>query len=374
MSNNKTKEKKNKLHSPFMQLTTLRRFGILIVTFLVAYIPENSLPVSRLVRSLIIVALLLVSTFFELASLRLSHARRLIQKGKKEKGWKAFKGVVKTPIVPLSSDEKLFLGTAFIQHSDEPEVGIAYLEKWISKTKSEYNRIRATNAVALGYFRIGNKEKAIELSKDLYEKDYDDVGLLINYSTFLLANGDYEKAFDVIEKGGNNIYILDNLGVYYLVNGMHKDAIKLYREILDNMHPHFVEFYIHAFQSELYYSCKANAREMLRASLSCPRVLTSPFSKEYVERLLKEMENSSGEAKINASVEEVAFGKEWANTQKVYIKPSQEDIDYFHKDPYDEVEVDLDEDNKTDDEVKESENEQNVQNNNAESVDEAIKK
>lgn len=342
--------KKTQVRSPLIQLTTLRRFGILIVTFIIAYLPQNILPIGTAWRSLIILGLLVIWTFFEIGSLRLNKARKLIQRGKTEEGWKQFEKVAKNSIVPLSSDEKLFLGTVFIQHSNEPEVGIEYLEKWILKTKNEFNKIRATNSLALGYFRIGDKAKAIELSKDLYDKGYDDVGLLVNYSSFLLANGDYEKAFDIIEKGGNNIYILDNLGAYYLVNNMHKDAINLYREILDNMQPRFVEFYIHAFQSEIYYNCKENARNMLNSALSCPRVMTSPFTKEYIERLKKDMENSQGCIKINAGVEEVAFGREWTNTSKTFTPPSNEDIEYFNRDPYenlkDEEEVEEETENK----------------------------
>lgn len=337
MSNkeNKKEKDKNKLKKPFIQFTTLRRFTILILAFVVAYLPKT-LPLSMMYRAIIIGTLLVIWIFFETASLRISFARKNITKGKKDKGWKGFKSVIKTPVVPLSSDEKLFLATVFIQHSDEPEFGIKFLEKWLSKTKNRYNIVRATNSLALGYYRIGNIDKAIELTEKLYTDGIEDVSLLINYSTFLLKKGECEKAFDIIVKGGNNIYILDNLGVYYLMNDMHSQAIDLYRQVLDNMQPHFVEFYIHTFQSELYYQVKEKARDALHTALTCPRVLTTTFDKEYIDNLAKEMENSSGMAKINASATEIAFGKEWRNTTKEYVSPSKEDIDKYNRNPYDE--------------------------------------
>ena len=350
MGKNKKEDNKDgkKLKAPFASLTTIRRFGILIVTFIVAYLPDKTLGISSTIRSIIIGVLLLVWLFLESASLRLGSARKALYKGQKEKGWKALNNLVKHPVVPLSFDEKLQIATMFIQHGEDPQIGIECLEKLLNKTKKEYNRIKAANSLSLGYYRQGNIEGAIDLLKNYYDDGITELGLLVNYSSFLLANGESEKAFDVILKGGNNIYILDNLGVYYLVNGMHKEAIELYRKLYDNTQPRFVEFYIHAFQSELYYQCKSKALDRINTAFSCPRIMTSKFDKDYIERLKKAIDNAADRNKVNASPALVAFGEAWTQSNGVYEHPCEEDIKYYNTETDDDCDYDIEEESDND--------------------------
>lgn len=320
---------KKKLRSP-LQFTTVRRFALLIIVVLSTYLP---LPLSNTVKMIITCSCVVVWMVLESTSMRLSMGRRSFVKGKREDGWKTLKSVAEKPFIPLSSDEKIFLATAFIQNADDPTPGVELLEKWLSKNKNEYNRVRSSNALALAYYsRLNKKADGLSIVEKLYKDGNEDASTLINYSTFLLEEKRTDEAFDVIVKGGKNTYILDNLGVYYLVNGMHKEAIALYREMRDAINPNFVEFYVHAFQSELYYAQKENARELLERAYSCPRILTSPFPKEYIDRLRKDAENSLGFNHINASPYEVAFGKDYNNNNNVYIAPSKEDIEFYSKD------------------------------------------
>lgn len=331
MANESKKKDKNpskKLRGP-IQFTTVRRFALLLVVVLSTYLP---LPVSNTVKMIITIACVVVWMVLESTSMRLSMGRRDFMKGKRDKGWQTLKSVAEKPFIPLSSDEKIFLATAFIQNADDPAPGVTLLENWLKKCKNEYNRVRATNALALAYYsRLGRKEEGLSLVEGLYKSGIEDISTLINYSTFLLEEKRPDEAFDVLVKGGKNTYILDNLGVYYLVNGMHKEAIKLYREMREGINPSFVEFYVHAFQSELYFEQKQSARDLIERAYSCPRILTSPFPKEFIDRLKKDAETSSGFNHINASPYEVAFGKAYNNNNATYERASKEDIEFYKK-------------------------------------------
>lgn len=350
MGKNEKEETKNnkKLKAPFVSLTTVRRFGILLLLILVAYI--KAIPITEVVRMIILGVLLLIWLFLESASLRLGSARKALSTGKAEQGWKKLTSLMERPIVPLSFDEKLQIGTIFIQHGENAEKAIAYLEKLVSKTKNEANKIRAVNSLALGYYRCGDVKKAIDLLKTYYDEGITDLGLLVNYSSFLLSDGRSEEAFDVIVKGDNNVYLLDNLGIYYLMNDMHKEAIELYRQIYSSTQPRFVEFYIHAFQSELYYQCRENALDRLTVAYTCPRVMTSKFDKDYIDKLKKAVDNASERNKVIASSHNVAFGGKWTDSDGEYTHPSKEEIDYYHRediDDDDDLDVSDDEDEKT---------------------------
>ena len=327
-SKKKDKSPSKKLRGP-IQFTTVRRFALLLIVVLSTYLP---LPLSNTVKMIITISCVVVWMVLESTSMRLSMGRRDFIKGKRDKGWETLKSVAEKPFIPLSSDEKVFLATAFIQNADDPTPGVKLLENWLKKCKNEYNRVRATNALALAYYsRLNRKQEGLSLVEGLYKNGIDDISTLINYSTFLLEEKRADEAFDVIVKGGKNTYILDNLGVYYLMNGMHKEAIKLYREMRDGINPQFVEFYVHSFQSELYFEQKQTARDLIERAYSCPRILTSPFPKEFIDRLKKDAETSSGFNHINASPYEVAFGKDYNNNSPVYERASKEDIEYYKK-------------------------------------------
>lgn len=330
MKNKDNNTDKKKKYRPSIQWTTIRRMTVLVLAFAVLYIPESIIP--RTSRIFILIPLLLIWIFLESATLRLSHAKGLLQRRNFDKGWDVLKKLVKTPIVPLASDEKMMIATAFIQNSEDPHTGIELLEKWLSKKQSDYNTIRGNNILSMGYFRIGEKDKAISLMQNLYNNKLDDISVLVNLSHFLLDSGRYEEAFDIIEKGGNNVYMLDNLGCYYIVNGMHKQAIELYREIYDNMQPRFVEFYIHAMQSELYYRCNDKAKDMLERGFTCPRLYTSNYTKEYLERLESDLKTTGGCLKINSASTLVAFGRDYSNSSDSnFVPPTNEEVEYYNR-------------------------------------------
>lgn len=344
MKKSEKDEKKDskKLKAPFVSLTTVRRFGILLLLILVAYI--KAIPITEVVRMIILGVLLLIWLFLESASLRLGSARKALSTGKAENGWKKLSSLMNHPIVPLSFDEKLQIATIYIQHGENAENAIAYLEKLVSKTKNEANKIRAVNSLALGYYRCGDVKKAIDLLKTYYDEGITDLGLLVNYSSFLLSDGRSEEAFDVIIKGDNNVYLLDNLGIYYLMNDMHKEAIELYRQIYSSTQPRFVEFYIHAFQSELYYQCRENALDRLTVAYTCPRVMTSKFDKDYIDKLRKAVDNAADRNKVIASASSVAFGGGWSQSDGEYVHPSKEEVEYYHREDTDDDDVDVNDD------------------------------
>lgn len=354
-SKKKDKSPSKKLRGP-IQFTTVRRFALLLIVVLSTYLP---LPLSNTVKMIITISCVVVWMVLESTSMRLSMGRRDFIKGKRDKGWQTLKSVAEKPFIPLSSDEKVFLATAFIQNADDPTPGVKLLENWLKKCKNEYNRVRATNALALAYYsRLNRKIDGLSLVEGLYKNGIDDISTLINYSTFLLEEKRADEAFDVIVKGGKNTYILDNLGVYYLMNGMHKEAIKLYREMRDGINPQFVEFYVHSFQSELYFEQKQTARDLIERAYSCPRILTSPFPKEFIDRLKKDAETSSGFNHINASPYEVAFGKDYNNNNPVYERALKEDIEFYKKQDesyYDDEELDDSTESNANDNVDEKE-------------------
>ena len=152
------------------------------------------------------------------------------------------------------------------------------------------SRVKATNNLAILYWKSDNLPKAVESLEDLFSKNEKSTSLYGNLTYFYILNNQLEKAFslakEAFEYNSKDIVIIENLARASHLTGDFETA-KTHYSTLESLAPSYPEAW---FNLALYYSDineNEKAQNALRSGLKCNFTFLSNVTKEQFESMLK---------------------------------------------------------------------------------------
>ena len=239
-----------------------------------------------------------------------------INKGPAEKIWPNFEKALKAGV---DTERQLMIGSAFVQRGDAAR-GLEILEKVIANPKAGDSAKTATVTSSMGYWRLGDMDKAIKVLEELQATGYTDDNLSVNLESYLLERKDLEGAKKAIDTGRpektETNGLMDNRGWYYIQKGEWDKAKEVYDELIDDRNAKFPEAYLHGAQVSIHENNVEQAIDRLGWGVGKKFFGTCMFTKEYLEKLLLGLQNpKTREAFVKAMEEnhvDISIGKPFA--------------------------------------------------------------
>ena len=239
-----------------------------------------------------------------------------INKGPAEKIWPNFEKALKAGV---DTERQLMIGSAFVQRGDAAR-GLEILEKIIANPKAGDSAKTATVTSSMGYWRLGDMDKAIKVLEELQATGYRDDNLSVNLESYLLEKKDLEGAKKAIDTGRpektETNGLMDNRGWYYIQNGEWDKAKEVYDELIDDRNAKFPEAYLHGAQVSIHENDIEQAIDRLGWGVGKKFYGTCMFTKEYLEKLLLGLQNPKTREAFAKAMEEnhvdISIGKPFA--------------------------------------------------------------
>ena len=239
-----------------------------------------------------------------------------INKGPAEKIWPNFEKALKAGV---DTERQLMIGSAFVQRGEAAR-GLEILEKIIANPKAGDSAKTATVTSSMGYWRLGDMDKAIKVLEELQATGYRDDNLSVNLESYLLEKKDLEGAKKAIDTGRpektETNGLMDNRGWYYIQNGEWDKAKEVYDELIDDRNAKFPEAYLHGAQVSIHEIDIEQAIDRLGWGVGKKFYGTCMFTKEYLEKLLLGLENPKTREAFAKAMEEnhvdISIGKPFA--------------------------------------------------------------
>ncbi|MGE4584359.1 MAG: pilus assembly protein PilF [Sphaerochaeta sp.] len=194
--------------------------------------------------------------------------------------------------------EQTFVITAasmFLQRGDAKE-GQAIIETYLASPKKHAPNLDnvAKTMVSMAYWMEGDLQKALDTVTEVYESGYRDKNLYINYTTYLLEQGDTKKAAALLDESQEleetSPGLKDNRGWILLQEGKWEKAEALYSVLVERK-PRFPEPYVHYAQVKIHYGLVGEALALLKQALEARFSNTSGIPKQMIESLTAALEN-----------------------------------------------------------------------------------
>ena len=239
-----------------------------------------------------------------------------INKGPAEKIWPNFEKALKAGV---DTERQLMIGSAFVQRGDAAR-GLEILEKIIANPKAGESAKTATVTCSMGYWRLGDMDKAISVLEELSDAGYRDDNLSVNLESYLLEKKDLEGAKKAIDTGRpektETNGLMDNRGWYYIQNGEWDKAKEVYDELIDDRNAKFPEAYLHGAQVSIHENDIEQAIDRLSWGIGKKFYGTCMFTKEYMEKILLGLQNPKTREAFAKAMEEshvdISIGKQFA--------------------------------------------------------------
>ena len=239
-----------------------------------------------------------------------------INKGPAEKIWPNFEKALKAGV---DTERQLMIGSAFVQRGDAAR-GLEILEKIIANPKAGDSAKTATVTSSMGYWRLGDMDKAIKVLEELQATGYRDDNLSGNLESYLLERKDLEGAKKAIDTGRpektETNGLMDNRGWYYIQSGEWDKAKEVYDELIDDRNAKFPEAYLHGAQVSIHENDIEQAIDRLGWGVGKKFFGTCMFTKEYLEKLLLGLQNPKTREAFAKAMEEnhvdISIGKPFA--------------------------------------------------------------
>ena len=239
-----------------------------------------------------------------------------INKGPAEKIWPNFEKALKAGV---DTERQLMIGSAFVQRGEAAR-GLEILEKIIANPKAGDSAKTATVTSSMGYWRLGDMDKAIKVLEELQATGYRDDNLSVNLESYLLEKKDLEGAKKAIDTGRpektETNGLMDNRGWYHIQKGEWDKAKEVYDELIDDRNAKFPEAYLHGAQVSIHENDIEQAIDRLGWGVGKKFYGTCMFTKEYLEKLLLGLENPKTREAFAKAMEEnhvdISIGKPFA--------------------------------------------------------------
>lgn len=314
---------------PNVQQTRLNKGALIALLFIMLTIGVCFLPIPWWAKAAIAVVLVGTFLFIRRGYIYFYKAAVTLQKENTPKVWNLMK---KALAAHVDDERKILICSAFIQQGDA-QFGVDTLERLIPVCKEASRRAMATVTLSMGYWRLGQLDKAIEILQNLRATGYNDDNLEINLETYLLEKGDLKEAKKLIvqsrKSGAESNGLLDNRGWYYIQMGEWDKAADIFDELIDDRHAKFPEAYVHGAQVCIRKGRIDDAVDRLGWALSKRFTNTCAVTKEYVQSLIAGLENPATRdafaRAMDENVREVSLGREFPGFEMAMQVPSFND-------------------------------------------------
>ena len=161
-------------------------------------------------------------------------------------------------------------------------------------------RYKLKNLLALTYWKQGHLDEAIEELEEVIDADFKTTQIYQNLGILYNLSGDTEKAIKfnlkAYDYNADDNIITDNLADSYAISGDYEKAAEIYGELMSRENkPEFPEAYYGYGRVLCKLGKKSEGIEMIKKSFDKPFSYMSVKSKQDVEKMLEEYENSDGE-------------------------------------------------------------------------------
>lgn len=289
---------------PNVQQKKLNKDSLITLVFLVLMIAVIFVKTSFWLKVGAEVLLLLLFVFIRRSYIVFAKASTAMKMHDYEKG---FKLLDKALAIGLDEERQVLVGQANIQQGDAQH-GIDILDKVINSPKKSNFKESAIVTRSMGYWRLGQRDKAIESLEELRKTGYKDDNLSINLEAYYLETGNLKKAKAIItesRKGGvENNGLMDNRGWYYILAGEWKKAEEIYNELIDERNARFPEAYLHAAQVNIHNNDILKAIDRLGWGTSKLFSRTCTVTREYLEKIILGLENPKTRVAFAKAMEE----------------------------------------------------------------------
>ncbi|MBP5161611.1 MAG: hypothetical protein ILP16_01350 [Spirochaetales bacterium] len=276
---------------PDVQKKKLNTGTVIALIFLAAIIGISFLKISIWIKLAADAVLILAFIFIRRGYIFLSIGAMNFKKGNFDKAWNNLEKALKAGLDP---ERRNMVGSAYIQQGD-PSRGVQILESVAADPKAGDNAKVAVVTCSMGYWRLGEKEKAVSSLEELRATGYKNDNLSINLETYLLEMGELKRAKDLItenrKEGTENNGLLDNRGWYYILTGSWKKAKEVFDELIDERNAKFPEAYLHGAQVSIHDGDLSQAVDRLGWGASKKFTSTCMSTKAYFDKLLLGLEN-----------------------------------------------------------------------------------
>ena len=239
-----------------------------------------------------------------------------MNKGPEEKIWPNLEKALKAGV---DTERQVMIGSAYVQRGDAAR-GVEVLEKVMANPKAGDFAKTATITCSMGYWRLGNMDKAIEVLEELQATGYTDDNLSVNLESYLLEKKDLKGAKKAIDKGRpektETNGLMDNRGWYYIQKGEWDKAREVYDELIDDRNAKFPEAYLHGAQVSIHENDIEQAIDRLGWGIGKKFFGTCMFTKQYMEKILLGLQNPKTRKSFAKAMEDnhvdISIGKPFA--------------------------------------------------------------
>ncbi|HPZ15653.1 MAG TPA: tetratricopeptide repeat protein [Sphaerochaeta sp.] len=196
---------------------------------------------------------------------------------------KAIKAGIQKPYVITAA-------SMFLQRGDREE-GKQILLDYLASSKGKDPALDgiAKTMLSMAYWMEGDLSHALSVVDEVHQSGQRDKNLYINYSTYLIEDGQRERAQSLIDEARDNNLespgILDNQGWLYILSGRWEEAEELFGNLVSRG-PRFAEPFVHYAQVLIHFGEVQAAIEQLESATGCTFSNTSAMKEGTVQALL----------------------------------------------------------------------------------------
>jgi len=225
------------------------------------------------------------------------------KKGRMEKAWKYLDKALRAGV---DADRRNMIGSAYIQQGDAAR-GVQVLEDVISDPKAADHRNVAIVTCSMGYWRLGQRDKAMSSLEELRETGYRNDNLSINLETYLLETGNLDRVREIMGENRadrtENNGLMDNRGWYYILTGEWQKAKEVFDELIDERNAKFPEAYLHGAQVSIHNGDVRQAIDRMGWGSVRKFTRTCMSTREYFDHILMGLENPATRESFAAAMD-----------------------------------------------------------------------
>lgn len=162
----------------------------------------------------------------------------------------------------------------------------AVLREVLKRDLNERDKANANINLSLVLWKKGDLQGAIDLTEEMYSKDYKTTLVYQNLGFYYILSGDLNKALEFNLEANNysdsDTSILDNLAMNYFLLGSYEKALEVYNNLVP-MNPSFVTTYYYYGLTLEKLGKYEESLEVLKKALNYRFSFLSAVSREQVE-------------------------------------------------------------------------------------------
>lgn len=251
-----------------------------------------------------------------------------------EQAWPLYRRAIKAGIPTAYT---ITAASMMLQRGDQHE-GRQILESYLSSSKKRDTSLDAVakTIISMAHWMDGNLKEAIESVKEVYESGVRDKNLFINFTTYLIEDGQLTRAQDLIDEaigdGQSSPGLEENQGWIYMLQNRWEEAEEVLASLVER-NPRFPEAYVHYAQVRIHFGEIAEATELFEYALKTRFSNTSAMREatitHFIERLRDSKSRLQMAREIDADVAAVSSGAKPKPLEGVFEETDAPHIEGF---------------------------------------------